>query len=284
MFHVEHLASPMASLYLSSSMNRLATCFNRLQSEKKKAFIAYLTAGDPSLDVTPDLVFALERAGADIIELGVPFSDPLADGAVNQLAAQRALASGATLPKLLETIRLIRQRSQVPLVIFTYLNPLYRYGPAKFAATAQEVGADGVLVLDLPPEETLISGADLAGGLCRISLIAPTTPPARLTALAQAATGFIYYVSREGVTGMQTEVSLSIPEQVSRIREHATVPVCVGFGISTSEQAAKVASQSDGAIVGSALVSKIGEWGAFPDIATRLENLARPFAEAIHSV
>jgi tryptophan synthase alpha chain len=264
--------------------NRIVDCFSRLRSAKRKAFVAYLSAGDPHLEATPGLVWALERAGADVVELGVPFSDPLADGVVNQQAAQRALEAGSTVTGLLEAVRKIRTQSSVPLVLFTYLNPIYRFGLENFAREAQQAGADGMLLLDLPPEETLIRAKEVEQTLCRICLIAPTTPRERLGAIARAASGFIYYVSREGVTGMQTQVAQGVSGQVEAIRAETSTPICVGFGISNPEQARVVAGVADGVVVGSALVSKIGEWGREPDLVGRLENFARPFAEAIHSV
>lgn len=268
-------------------MNRIDAAFARLRAEKKKAFVAYIGAGDPHLDATPSLVLALERAGADIVELGVPFSDPLADGVVNQLSAQRALEAGTTLPKLLDTIAAIRKQSQIPIVLFTYLNPLLRGGATSAALEttlrqAREAGADGALVLDLPVEEGLGAGA-FPDDFRRIQLVAPTTPPDRLAAIAKAASGFIYYVSREGVTGQQKEVASGIAAQVAAIKKDALAPVCVGFGVSNPEQARTVAAQGDGAVVGSALVSKVAEWGKEKDLAARLEAFARPFAEAIHS-
>ena len=267
--------------------NRIDAVFARLRDLKRKAFVSYIGAGDPHLDATPDLVLSLARAGADVIVLGVPFSDPLADGVVNQLSAQRALEAGTTLPKLLETIRAIRRRTEVPLVLFTYLNPLLRGGaPGGLAATlreAMEAGADGALILDLPVEESLGDGV-FPEGFRRIQLVAPTTPPDRLAAIARAANGFIYYVSREGVTGAQSTVATGIGGQVDAIRAVTGTPVCVGFGVSNPEQARTVAALGDGVVIGSALVSKVGEWGREPDLAARLEAFARPFAEAIHSV
>lgn len=263
--------------------NRIDACFAALRAKSQKAFVAYITAGDPTLDTTVDLVLALEQAGVDVVELGVPFSDPLADGVVNQLAAQRALEGGASVAGVLRTIEKIRQKSTIPLVLFTYLNPLYRYGFDRFAVEAKQAGSDGLLLLDLPPEETLLSTAQAAQSLHRISLIAPTTPAVRVATLAQAARGFIYYVSRAGVTGVQQEVALGIAEQVAAIRAHSSVPICVGFGISNAQQASQVAQLADGVVVGSALVSQIGQWGKEPDAAQRLEKLARPFAEAIHA-
>ena len=255
-----------------------------MQGNGQKAFVAYLTAGDPSLSATVELVLSLERAGADIIELGVPFSDPLADGAVNQLAAQRALDGGATLAGLLQTVAEIRQRSQVPLVLFTYLNPIFRFGLQKFVQQAAAAGVDGLLLLDLPPEETLIPREIVEQSMCRICLVAPTTPDERLAGLVGSASGFVYYVSRAGVTGMQTSLAHDLSSQVKWLRSAHSLPVCVGFGISDPEQARTVAELADGVVVGSALVSRIAEWGAHPDLPHKLESFARPFATAIHAV
>lgn len=259
--------------------NRIDQKFAALKAQGKKAFVAYLTAGDPHLSKTPGLVLALEKAGADIIELGIPFSDPLADGVVNQLAAQRALESGATLQGLLDTIRTIRSQSQIPLVLFTYLNPIYHFGLEAFCQKAEQAGADGLLILDLPPEESL----PFKTLLRRIPLIAPTSPPERIASIAQVGSGFIYYVSREGVTGMQNKMSETIADRVNLIRSHTQVPICVGFGISTPEQAKAISGFAEGAVIGSALVSRIGEWGKDADLEKKLEDFARPLAEAIHS-
>ncbi len=263
--------------------NRIDECFARLRSANRPGFIAYITAGDPDLAVTELLVVALESAGADIVELGVPFSDPLADGVVNQMAAQRALDAGATLDKLLETIRRIRTKSQIPLVLFTYLNPLYVHGFEKFHEEAAAAGADGILILDLPPEE-IDANRELADRhrLKSIRLIAPTTPPARMERIAKAADGFIYYVSREGVTGEQAALSDSIAAQVAEIKKHTDLPVAVGFGISTPAQAAEVARCSDAAVVGSAIVRRIAEHGKSPDLPSLVADFVRPLAQAAH--
>ncbi len=264
--------------------NRIDACFARLKSEDRAGFVAYLTAGDPSLDATVELILALERAGADVIEVGVPFSDPLADGPTIQAAAGRALAAGASVQGVLECVRKVRLRSQVPLVLFTYLNPVYTYGFERFHAEAEAAGADGVLLLDLPPDETGTNGEfQISAGLRSIRLIAPTTPPERAEVLARAAEGFIYYVSREGVTGEQTSISETIGAQVAEIRRHTSLPIAVGFGISTPEQAAQVAAQSDAVVVGSAIVRRIGEYGAASDLVEKIETFVRPLAEAAHS-
>ncbi len=245
--------------------NRLDSTFARLQSEGKKAFVAYVGAGDPNYDVSLEVVRALADAGADVIELGVPFSDPLADGIVNQLAADRALKSGMTTRRVLDLIRDLRTTHQTPIVLFTYLNPIYSYGYEEFHRDAAAAGADGILLLDLPPDEA-VRNAELANGnaelaqgegLRHIRLIAPTTPPERAARLAAGAEGFIYALSRTGVTGGHGGPSEAIGAQVSELKNHTRTPVCVGFGISTPEQARMVAGLADGVIVGSAIVKQI---------------------------
>src|SRR5271170_14428 len=270
-----------------TSDNRIDRKFRELKARGQKAFVAYITAGDPSPQATPDLVWALERAGADIVELGVPFSDPLADGIVNQLSAQRALNAGATTQRVMEIIEAIRAQSQIPLVLYCYFNLVYAYGIERFCLQAHRSGADGLLVLDLPPEESQgdsAVGSHLGdGSLRRICLVAPTSPAERIAKIVQKATGFVYYVSREGVTGMQEHVAGTIGNKIDLLRKHTSLPICVGFGISTPEQARTVAHQADGAVIGSALVNRIAEWGKEKDLPARLEAFARPLAEAIHS-
>jgi tryptophan synthase alpha chain len=263
-------------------MNRIDETFQKLRAAKQPGFIAYITAGDPDLKSTPALVAALEGAGVDIVELGIPFSDPLADGATIQAAAGRALAAGASVAGVLEAVREIRKTSQVPIVLFTYLNPIYIYGFDRFHADAAAAGADGLLILDLPPDEAA-RNAELmrSHGLLSIRLIAPTTPPERMELIAKSAEGFIYYVSREGVTGEQTSLSTGIAEQVAEIKKHTALPVAVGFGISTPEQAAEVARESDAVVVGSAIVRRIGEHGSAGDLCERVGEFVRPIAEAI---
>jgi len=266
--------------------NRIDRKFRDLKAHGQKAFVAYITAGDPSPETTPELVWALERAGADVVELGVPFSDPLADGVVNQLSAQRALEAGTTTQRVFEILQAVRTKSQIPIVLYTYFNLVYAFGIERFCLQAFEAGADGILVLDLPPEES--QGNDVGsrlgdGSLRRISLVAPTSPADRIAKIVRKATGFVYYVSREGVTGMQEHVATSIGSRIDLIRKHTSLPICVGFGISTPEQARTVAQQADGAVVGSVLVNRIAEWGKEKDLPQKLEAFARPLAEAIHS-
>jgi len=267
--------------------NRIDRKFRELKARGQKAFVAYITAGDPSPEATPDLVWALERAGADIVELGVPFSDPLADGVVNQLSAQRAIEAGTTTPRIFEILQAVRKQSQIPIVLYTYFNLIYAYGIERFCLHAYQAGADGLLVLDLPPEESQGAsgiGSRLGdGSLRRISLVAPTSPADRIAKIIEKATGFVYYVSREGVTGMQEHVATSIGGRIDLLRKHTTLPICIGFGISTPEQARTVAQQADGAVIGSVLVNRIAEWGGDKDLPQKLEAFARPLAQAIHS-
>jgi tryptophan synthase alpha chain len=238
--------------------DRLAATFQQLRAAKQKAFVAYIAAGDPDFDKSLEIMRSLADIGADIIELGLPFSDPLADGIVNQMAAERALKAGMTTHRVLDLIRAFRQTHQTPIVLFTYLNPLFSYGFEQFHHDAAAAGADGILLLDLPPDEAA-HNPDLAvgAGLKHIRLIAPTTPPERLEVLARSAEGFIYALSRTGVTGAHGGPSANIAELVAAIQAHTGVPVCVGFGISTPAQAAMVAAAADGVIVGSAIVKQV---------------------------
>lgn len=261
--------------------NRLDEKFAALRAANGRALIAYISAGDPHLDATRELALAFEGAGVDILELGVPFSDPLADGVVNQLAAARALLAGTTVAGVLDCVRAIRRDSQLPIVLYTYLNPIYRYGFAAFHRAAEEAGVDGLLILDLPPDEDE-TNAELAQstGLKRIRLIAPTTPAERIARLTADASGFLYYVSREGVTGARAELAASLPERVAAIRATSPLPIAVGFGISTAEQVRAVAQLAEGVVVGSAIVQRVAEWGREPDLAQRMADFVRPLAAA----
>ena len=261
--------------------NRIDRTFEALRARNQAGLIAYIAAGDPTLDITERIVLSFEKAGVDLVELGLPFSDPLADGIVNQMAASRALAAGATTAKVLDLIRSIRRQSQMPIVLYTYLNPIYRYGFAKFLADAEEAGVDGLLILDLPPDEAE-SNPDFSTNspLKRIRLIAPTTPDERMAKLTKGASGFLYYVSREGVTGERTDVAASLPERVAAIRATTPLPVAVGFGISTPEQVRSVAAVADAVVVGSAIVKRIGEWAGDPDLVEKLHAFVAPLADA----
>jgi tryptophan synthase alpha chain len=252
-------------------MNRIVEKFAQLKRDGKKGFIVYIGAGDPNLDVTRELALAFDKAGVDILELGVPFSDPLADGLVNQLAAQRGLESKTTPPKVLETIVAIRKQSQIPIVLYIYFNLIHKVGLEKFIASAAKAGVDGLLVLDLPPEESGNYEALMKkSGLCHIYLVAPTTPEERMEFIVKRGSGFIYYISREGVTGMQSQVASNLASQVSKIRAHTKLPVAVGFGVSNPEQAKLVAQNADAVIVGSAIVNQIAEHGKSPELVSKV--------------
>lgn len=266
-------------------MNRIPERFLQLQHAGKKALVVYIGAGDPDLAATHSLALAFDRAGVDILELGVPFSDPLADGLVNQLAAQRGLESGTTPPKLLETVAAIRRESQIPIVLYIYFNLIHKVGLEKFIAAAAAAGVDGLLVLDLPPEESDNYEALMKkAGLCHIYLIAPTTPENRMELIVKRGSGFIYYISREGVTGMQSSVATNLSSQVAKIRAHTGLPIVIGFGISDPRQAALVAQAGDGCVVGSAIVNQIAEHGRSPDLAAGLGAFVKSLGDAVKAV
>ena len=257
---------------MNGMSDRVEQLFRRCREENRAAFIPYICAGDPSLQKTIEIALALERAGADLIELGIPFSDPLADGIVNQLASQRALASGTTTAGVLDCVRKIRAQSQVPVILYTYLNPVLQFGFERFHDAASAAGVDGLLLLDLPPDE-LIQNA--RANPLHIRLVAPTTPPDRLKKICRCAAGFIYYVSREGVTGAQSSIAASLAERLADIRKFTNLPISVGFGISTAEQARNVARTADGVVVGSAIVDRIGK-------GEDVSRFARELARAVH--
>jgi len=241
-------------------MSRLASTFARTRAENRAAFVAYVCAGDPDFDTSLAACQALLASGVDVLELGVPFSDPLADGLTNQLAAQRALESGMTAAKVCELVRRLRETSETPIIFYTYYNLIFSNGVDAYVRAAKAAGVDGILTLDLPPEEAgEVTAACRMHGVDTVFIIAPTTPDARIPAIAAATTGFIYYVSREGVTGVRDQVAGNIGEAVARIRAHTTLPVAVGFGIGTRAQVAQVAQVADGVVVGSALVNCIRE-------------------------
>ncbi len=263
-------------------MNRITATFQRLRQQNQKGFIVYLGAGDPSLATTQALVLGLESAGVDIVELGVPFSDPLADGLVNQLAAQRGLESGTTPPNLLEMIRQLRTVSQVPIVLYVYFNILHRYGIERWITDCASAGVDGLLVLDLPPEESNQYESLMAqAGLSVIYLMAPTTPGDRMQLIAKRASGFIYYVSREGVTGMQQQVASNIGAMTAKIRIHTDLPIAVGFGISNAEQARTVATYAEAIVVGSAVVNQIAVHGRYPSVVNKVVEFVKPLIAAV---
>ena len=239
-------------------MSRIDDKFAELRANGEKAFIPFLTAGDPSLDATHDIVLAMEAGGADVIELGVPFSDPIADGPVIQRATERALKAGASLRGILELVRRIRTSSEIPLLLFSYFNPLLNYGLKELAGKARDVGLDGVLASDLTLEESHVFIDTMNGvGLNTVFLVAPTSSAQRIEKIARISTGFLYALSRTGVTGVTNELSAELAGFIRRLRSHTVHPIAVGFGISRPEHVRAVWEEADGAVVGSAIVHEI---------------------------
>ena len=251
-------------------MSRIAGAFERIRSSGTPGLVTYVTAGDPDLERTAEILATLSASGADVLEVGVPFSDPLADGPVIQRASERALASGTTLRGVLRTIKVARARIAAPIVLFTYANPILRMGEERFVTAAADAGVDGVLVLDLPVEEAGPFRTRLVeAGLDPIFLLSPTTSDARIKESASLGRGFLYVISRLGVTGARSEVAADAQALATRIRTHSDLPLALGFGISRPEHVAQVGKWVDAAVVGSALVSVIAEHGQAPDVAER---------------
>jgi tryptophan synthase alpha chain len=260
----------------AGTATRISQLFDTRKDEGRKAFIAYITAGDPAPAQTASLVLALERGGVDLIELGVPFSDPIADGPVIQRASDRALRAGMTLGGLLDIVRDIRKHSEIPILLFSYMNPLLRYGFEKLARDASEAGVDGVLLTDLSVEEATESVGELQKhSLDTVFLGAPTSTERRLRLVGEHSSGFVYLVSRTGVTGERASLSEAMAPLIQRMREHTSLPLAVGFGISTPKQVAEVARLADGIVVGSAIVKFIETHAAEPDLPARLEAFTR---------
>lgn len=237
---------------------RISRLFESLKEQKKKGFISFVTAGDPDMATTKMIIRELERSGADMIELGIPFSDPMADGPTIQASYERAVKAGVHLTDVLKLVREVRKESEIPLVLFGYYNPIFNYGLKKFAKDAASAGADGVLIVDLPPEESDELKAELdRNGVDLIFLLTPTSDERRMRLVASRASGFIYFVSVTGVTGARAAVSSDIHRYVRRVRKYTSLPLGVGFGISTPAQAKEVCKSADAAVVGSAIVSVI---------------------------
>ncbi len=239
-------------------MDRIAQTFARCKTEGRPVFVSYVCAGDPDAATSKQILLALAQHGADILEIGIPFSDPLADGLTNQLASQRALEAGMTYDGLLDIIRATRAGTDKPIVLYCYYNLLFSFGVENYCRKVRAAGADGLLVLDCPPEEAgdLIA-ASKQHDLANIFIVAPTTPPARVALIAKHASGFIYYVSRAGVTGERSDLASNLSAAVQEIKKHTTLPVCVGFGVSTAAHVQAIAKVADGVVVGSALVNVI---------------------------
>jgi len=262
-------------------MSRIADTFVRLRREGRPGLVTYTTAGDPDLARSAEILQALDRAGADVLEVGVPFSDPLADGPVIQRATERALAAGSNLSAVLKLIGSVRQHVTAPIVVFSYANPLFRMGLQPFADRAAAAGVDGVLALDLPIEEAdEFRGVLATAGLDTIFLLSPTTTDARIQKAAELGRGFLYGISRLGVTGARDQVASGAEAMVRRIRAHTSMPVALGFGISRPEHVAEVGAYADAAVVGSALVSLIAEASGSPRLIERVEDYVRELKSA----
>jgi tryptophan synthase alpha chain len=257
-------------------VSRLSATFARLRAAGTPGLVTYVTAGDPDLARTEGILRALDRAGADVVEVGIPFSDPLADGPVIQRATERALASGTTLLGVLDLLKRLRSDLRMPVVVFSYANPVLRIGAERFADLARDAGVDGVLILDLPIEEAGDFRAMLeARGIDTILLLSPTTSDERLRKAATLGSGFLYAISRLGVTGARNEVADGAEDMVRRIRRVSTLPVALGFGISKPDHVRQIGQWADAAVVGSALVNVIAEAGQSPDLNTRVEEYVR---------
>lgn len=266
-------------------MNRIDKLFKNLKQQGKKAFIVYITGGYPRMSATEGLVLALERSGVDLVEIGIPFSDPIADGPVIQHASEKALAGGATLAKLLKVVKDIRRKSAIPIVFMSYYNPIYKYGVKDFVNSAAQAGADGVIVPDLPPEEgTFLLSAAKSKNFHVILLASPTSTAARLKDIAKRSRGFIYYVSLTGVTGTRKSLSPDIRENIRKIKSLTDKPVCAGFGVSDEKQARLVASIADGVIVGSAVIKVMERSSLNRPLLKVAGRFTQRLGKAVHSV
>jgi tryptophan synthase alpha chain len=259
--------------------NRITKVFNELKKKEEKALIAFITGGDPDIETTGELILALEEGGVDIVEIGIPFSDPIAEGVVIQEAADRALLAGCTVDKLFEMVEGLRNKTNMPLLFMTYANPIYAYGKERFMAKCKEVGIDGIIIPDVPFEEKdEFEKECLDNEIALISLIAPTTGE-RIDKIARSAGGFLYCVSSLGVTGVREEINTDVEELIKQVKEISSVPCAIGFGISTPKQARELALISDGVIVGSAIVRLIGEYGR--DSVAHVKQFVREMKESM---
>ena len=263
-------------------MSRISQTFDSLQEKGEKALIPFITAGYPDLATTEKLIFEIEKNGADLLELGVPFSDPMADGPVIQYSSERALQKGTTLKMILKLVKKVRLKTDIPIILMGYYNPFFSYGLKRFAEDAKRVGVDGILVVDLPPEEAgdMITQAGKVG-LDLIFLLAPTSNDERIDRIVKNTTGFIYYVSVTGVTGVRSTLDRDIRKQVERIKKITSIPIGVGFGISTPQQAKTIAKWADAVVVGSAIIKKIRESKSPKAMVSGVGKLTKSLKQAI---
>lgn len=263
-------------------MNRIEKKFKELKKKNQSALILYLTAGDPDLKTTEKLIFTLEKAGADIIELGVPFSDPTADGPTIQSASMRALKKTFSLTDIFALVKRVRKNSEIPLLLFSYYNPIFKFGEKKAVVEAQKAGIDGMLIVDLPPEESnSLRKFTQKAGLSLVHLATPTSDPERLKLIAKASQGFIYYVSVTGITGARKELPRDIYQHITQIRQVSHLPVAVGFGVSDPTQAKNLAKIANGVVIGSALVSLIEKFSHSPKLHHEIEKFVSSIKSAI---
>ncbi|MGE0267654.1 MAG: tryptophan synthase subunit alpha [Candidatus Omnitrophota bacterium] len=263
-------------------MNRIEAKFSQLKERHKKAFIAFITAGDPDLQTTEDLVLGFEKAGVDIVELGVPFSDPLADGKTIQAASQRALANGVTSEKVFDLVQNLRKKTNMPIALMMYYNPVFHYGDAKFVVKAKACGVDGLIIPDLPPEEAkMLKQAAVENEMATVFFMAPTTTPQRMKLIAEHSTGFIYFVSLTGVTGARTVLPSAVTKQLKMAKKTTDKPICIGFGISNPEQVKDMAEIADGVIVGSAIINEILKNKGKPDLVQNVCRFVKQLTSSI---
>ncbi len=261
---------------------RIERVFGELSKKNEKALITFITAGDPSLSATEDLILAMERAGADIIELGIPFSDPMADGPTIQASSERALRGGVHLRDVIGLVRKIRKKSDIPVILFGYYNPIFAYGTKRFASEAARAGVDGVLVVDLPPEEATDLRADLlAEGLALVFLLTPVSDEKRMRLVASRGSGFIYFVSLTGVTGAREKMKADVAGHIKKLRKLTDLPVGVGFGVSSPEQAREIGASADGVIVGSAIIDIIAKKGGTIKAVKEVERFVASLKDAL---
>jgi tryptophan synthase alpha chain len=265
--------------------NRIDKRFRELKRKKEKAFIVYITAGDPTLACTSKLIKELDSGGVDMVELGVPFSDPIADGPTIQAASERALKNGVNLKGIFGVVRKARKATDIPIALMTYYNPIYAYGISNFARDASAAGVDGVIVPDLPPEEAVeLIKASGRHGLKHIFLLSPTSTPDRIRLVGRKSSGFIYYVSLTGVTGARKKLPPEIVDNVNKIKSRTRKPVCVGFGVSNPAQARSIAKAADGVIVGSAVIKFMEKMGSSPGMTRAVGRFVRGLSKAVKGV